>query len=278
MELSPATLCLFKEHLESEEKSKNTVQKYRHDAEIFLIFLQGRQVSKEMTLAYKERLIGLYAISSVNSMLAALNAFLDFLGLADCKVKPLKMQRRLFTREEKELSCGEYEKIIALGQRKKQDRLCMVIQTLCNTGIRISELPFITAEAVRAGRVTVNCKGKVREIFIHHQLQKLLMEYIEKNGIQTGSVFVTRNGKPIDRSNLWREMKELSKKANIEKGKVFPHNLRHLFARTYYKLKKDIVKLADILGHSNIQTTRIYTMTSGNEYRRELAGLGLLVS
>ena len=276
MELNAETLSLFGQFLIKEEKSRNTVEKYIRDANTFLSFAYGQAVSKELTLAYKERLIGLFAISSINSMLAALNTFLDFLGFGDCKVKPLKTQRRLFASEDKQLSQEAYEKMIALAKKEGKERLCIVMQTLCNTGIRISELAYITVEAVQAGKVTVNCKGKIREIFIHDQLRELLLGYIRKTGTRTGSVFVTRNGKSLDRSNLWREMRELSRRADVDKEKVFPHNLRHLFARTYYQLKKDIARLADVLGHSNIQTTRIYIQTSGNEYRSELAGLGLM--
>jgi len=276
MELNAETLSLFGQFLIKEEKSRNTVEKYIRDANTFLSFAYGQAVSKELTLAYKERLTGLFAISSINSMLAALNTFLDFLGFGDCKVKPLKTQRRLFASEDKQLSQEAYEKMIALAKKEGKERLCIVMQTLCNTGIRISELAYITVEAVQAGKVTVNCKGKIREIFIHDQLRELLLGYIRKTGARTGSVFVTRNGKSLDRSNLWREMRELSRRADVDKEKVFPHNLRHLFARTYYQFKKDIARLADVLGHSNIQTTRIYIQTSGNEYRSELAGLGLM--
>ena len=276
MTINAETLSLFEQFLIKEEKSRNTVEKYIRDANTFLAFADGQAVSKELTLAYKERLTGLFAISSINSMLAALNTFLDFLGFGDCKVKPLKTQRRLFASEDKQLSQEAYEKMIALAKKEGKERLCIVMQTLCNTGIRISELAYITAEAVQTGKVTVNCKGKIREIFIHDQLRELLLDYIRKNGIKTGSLFVTRNGKSLDRSNLWREMRELSRRADVDKEKVFPHNLRHLFARTYYQLKKDIARLADVLGHSNIQTTRIYIQTSGSEYRSELAGLGLM--
>ena len=278
MAINADTLSLFEQHLRGEEKSKNTVQKYLHDANTFLLFSNGREISKELTIAYKEQLVRLLAVSSVNSMLAALGTFLDFLGFGDCKVKPLKTQRRIFASEDKQLTQEAYEKMITLAKREGKDRLCAIMQTLGNTGIRISELSYITAEAVRQGKVTVNCKGKIREIFIHNKLQKLLLKYIKTHNIQSGSVFVTKSGKPVDRSNLWREMQELSCRAEVDKQKAFPHNLRHLFARTYYKLKKDIVRLSDILGHSNIQTTRIYIMTSGNEYRRELAGLGLVVT
>jgi len=276
--LNESTLAKFQEHLMYQEKSGNTIQKYSHDIRTFLSFLNGRLACKEIALAYKEYLTELYAVASVNSMLAALNTFMEFVGFNDCKVKPLKVQRRLFAHSDRQLTRESYEKMVALARREGKDRLCMLMQTLCNTGIRISELPYITVDAVNRGRVTVNCKGKIREIFIHKQLQLLLIDYIQRQKIVKGSVFVTRNGKPIHRCNVWKEMQSLSFRAHVKKEKVFPHNLRHLFAYTYYKAKKDIAKLADILGHSNIQTTRIYTMTSGIEHRRELAGLGLLIT
>jgi site-specific recombinase XerD len=276
--LTEGALSGFREFLTCSEKSENTLQKYLRDAKTFLSFLQNRPVSKEITVAYKERLIGLYAVSSVNSMLAALNAFLEFTGAPGCKVKPLRTQRALFASEDRQLSRKNYEKMIALAKARGKDRLRMAMQTLCNTGVRISELPFITAEAVRQGRAAVSCKGKIREIFIHDELRQMLLAYIKDKGIRSGPVFVTKTGKPVNRSNLWREMRALSRGADVDQQKVFPHNLRHLFARTYYRLKKDIARLADILGHSNIQTTRVYIMTSGSEYRRELGGLGLLVT
>ena len=276
--MEKGALEAFCQHLIREEKSKNTIQKYTHDVTLFMEFLRGRPVNKEVTAAYKERLLSLYAVSSANSMLAAMNTFLEFLGLADCKVRPYKLQRRLFSNEDKELSFTHYKKMIELARADGNDRLLTLMQTLCNTGIRISELPYITAEAVRAGRATVKCKGKIREIFIHKELQKMLIGYAGRHGIISGPVFVTRTGKPVDRSNVWREMQKLSRRAKVDRACVFPHNLRHLFARTYYKAKKDIARLADILGHSNIQTTRIYIATTGKQYRRELAGLGLLIT
>ena len=200
-------------------------------------------------------------------MLVALNCFLSFIGRADCKVRQLKIQRQIFAREDKELTESEYRRLLKAA---KDSRISLVIQTICGTGIRVSELSYITAEAVRLGKAVVNCKNKTRVIFIPVPIQKLLKKYMKKSGITAGTVFVTKGGKPLDRSNIWKEMKALCKKSGISDKKVFPHNLRHLFARTFYRIEKDIVRLADLLGHSSLSTTRIYTMDSGNSHIRSM--------
>lgn len=250
----------FKRHLKAEEKSAATVEKYLRDIRCFCDFLADRQISKEETISYKEYLTQRYAPASVNSMLVALNCFLRFIGQADCCVKQLKIQRQMFCGEEKELTQSEYQRLVkAAGD----SQLSYILQTICGTGIRISELQSITVEAVRLGKAVVNCKNKTRVIFIPAPLQNILKKYIKKTDLKAGSVFVNRNGKPLDRSSVWRQMKRLCKKANVPPEKVFPHNLRHLFARIFYSIKKDIVRLADILGHSSINTTRIYTLECG---------------
>ena len=253
----------FEQYLQREEKSRATTEKYRRDIRCFLRFLDGRTITKERVIAYKDYLCGLYAAASVNSMLIALNCFLRFSGMPDCCVKPLKIQRQIFCSEDKELTRQELHRLVkAAGDT----RLSLVIQTICGTGIRVSELQYITAEAVREGKAVVSCKNKTRVIFIPAPLQKLLREYIKKSGVQAGSVFVSKNGKPLDRSSIWRKMKGLCEKAGVSAGKVFPHNLRHLFARIFYSIDKDIVRLADLLGHSSVDTTRIYTMETGRQH------------
>lgn len=257
----------FKRHLKAEEKSAATVEKYLRDIRCFCDFLADRQISKEETISYKEYLTQRYAPASVNSMLVALNCFLRFIGQADCCVKQLKIQRQMFCGEEKELTQSEYQRLVkAAGD----SQLSYILQTICGTGIRISELQSITVEAVRLGKAVVNCKNKTRVIFIPAPLQNILKKYIKKTDLKAGSVFVNRNGKPLDRSRVWRQMKRLCKKANVPPEKVFPHNLRHLFARIFYSIKKDIVRLADILGHSSINTTRIYTLETGERHRNDL--------
>ena len=257
----------FEYYLLTEEKSRATTQKYIRDVRFFLSFLDGRALTKELTLLYKEHITAKYAPASVNSMIVSVNCFLSFIGRADCKVRQLKIQRQIFAREDKELTESEYRRLLKAA---KDSRISLVIQTICGTGIRVSELSYITAEAVRMGKAVVNCKNKTRVIFIPVPIQKLLKEYMKKAGITAGQVFVTKSGKPLDRSNIWKEMKALCKKAGVSEKKVFPHNLRHLFARTFYRIEKDIVRLADLLGHSSLSTTRIYTMDCGNSHIRSM--------
>jgi site-specific recombinase XerD len=257
------SLTAFEQHLIADEKSRATVEKYLRDVRAFLVWGAERELNRELLRQYKEQLTCQYAPASVNSMLASVNCWLRFIGREDCKVKQLRIQRQIFAREDKELTKAEYRQLVLAA---KDSRISLVIQTICGTGIRVSELPFITAEAVQAGKAVVSCKNKTRVIFIPAPVRKLLRAYMKKTGVTTGSVFVTRSGKPLDRSNIWKAMKALCLKAGIAAGKVFPHNLRHLFARTFYSIEKDIVHLADLLGHSSINTTRIYTMDSGAQH------------
>lgn len=260
-------MTAFENHLLAEEKSMATIEKYLRDIRAFCNFLNGRLISKEETIAYKNTLAEQYAPASVNSMLVALNCFLRFIGREDGCVKLLKIQRQIFCREHKELTKEEYRRLVHAAEHTQ---LSYVIQTICGTGIRVSELQYITIEAVQAGEAVVNCKNKTRVIFIPAPLQKLLKEYIKKSGVQAGAVFVSKNGKSLDRSTIWRKMKALCKKAEVSPDKVFPHNLRHLFARTFYSIEKDIVRLADLLGHSSINTTRIYTIETGRQHINRL--------
>lgn len=257
-----AILTQYGEHLRQEEKSQATLEKYLRDVRCFFSFLQGREICKDETIAYKEHLSASYAPASANSMLVALNGFLRFLGLEKCCVKLLKIQRQIFASEDRELTRQEYKRLV---KSAGGSRLSYVLQTICGTGIRVSELPYITVEAVQAGKAIVNCKNKTRVIFIPVQLRSLLREYIKKSGLKAGSVFVSKNGKPLNRKNIWRDMKKLCEKANVSPDKVFPHNLRHLFARIFYSLERDVVRLADLLGHSSINTTRIYTIETGSQ-------------
>lgn len=258
----------------TEEKSAATIEKYLRDIRCFAEFLAERAISKEETISYKEHLTAQYAPASVNSMLVALNCFLRFLNRSDCCVKLLKIQRQMFCGEEKELTQTEYQRLVkAAGD----SQLSFILQTICGTGIRISELQYITVEAVMIGKAVVNCKNKTRVIFIPAPLQKILKQYIKKTGLKAGSVFVSQNGKPLDRSSVWRQMKRLCKKANVPPEKVYPHNLRHLFARIFYSIKKDIVRLADILGHSSINTTRIYTLETGQQHLSDLTQVQRLI-
>ncbi len=274
--LTAQHLQTFQKHLVNEEKSAATVEKYIRDVCAFSRFAGHDTISKETVMAYKKSLIEAgYAVRSINSMLASLNSLLELLGWSDCKVKSIRMQRQTYCAEEKELSKAEYLRLLQTAQ--KQPRLYLIMQTICATGIRISELSYFTVEAVRRGKITVNCKSKTRTILIPGKLQKLLLNYAQKHNIPTDTIFVTKSGKPLNRSNVWKQMKKLCQTAGITPEKVFPHNLRKLFARTFYNIEKDIAKLADILGHSSINTTRIYIMSTGTEHRRKIERLGLVI-
>ena len=268
----------FKTHLYEEEKSDNTIEKYMRDVHLFRKWLGCRGVNKSNVIEYKKELCKKYAPASVNSMLSSLNALFDFMNWYDLKVKTLKIQRRIFASKEKELSKAEYERLLTAAKNKKNERLYYLMQTIASTGLRVSEIKYVTCEAVRQGQSTINCKGKLRQVFLPKTLCKMLKEYIKKQGIKSGAVFVSKNEKALDWSNIWKMLKDLCAAAGVNRDKVFPHNFRHLFARTFYKLQKDIVRLADILGHSSVKTTRIYTMESGDICRRQIQKLGLLRS
>ncbi len=268
----------FQSYLKSEEKSSATVEKYLRDVKAFAAYLGGGELTKEAVIAYKQQLLdGGYAVRSINSMLASLNALFAYLGRADLRVKSLKLQQDVFCPEERELTRAEYERLCRTALKRHNERLALVLQTICSTGIRISELSYITAEAVRQGKAVVRMKGKTRTVFILKDLQKKLLRYISAQGIEQGSVFITRSGKPLSRSNIWREMKSLCEEANVNPQKVFPHNLRHLFARIFYGLEKDIARLADVLGHSSVNTTRIYIISTGTEHRRCMERMHLII-
>lgn len=276
--ITPERIEKYAAYLRESERSGSTIRKYVHDLGALSEFLRGRPVSKGALLEWKEELVGQYAPASVNNKLAAINGFLAFCGLNELRLRKLKIQKSLFLSEEKELTKSEYVRLVRAAERAENERLSLVIQTICATGIRVSELRFITAEAVQTGRAEVANKGKRRTVFLPDKLRKLLKSYLQKQKITAGAVFVSKNGKPLDRSNIWRDMKKLCESAGVEPSKVFPHNLRHLFARTYYSLERDLSRLADILGHSNVTTTRIYTAESGAVHARQIGRLGLVVT
>lgn len=266
----------FREYLILEEKSAATVEKYIRDVRAFSVFMGNLNVTKEGMMNYKKELVDRkYAICSINSMLASLNSMLDFLGWSECKVKHIKQQRITYCTEEKELTKGEYLRLLHAADNRPQ--LHLILETICSTGIRISELRFFTVEAARNGVVNVSCKNKNRTILLPGKLRRKLMDYAKKKRIFSGAIFITRNGNPLNRSNIWAQMKSLCEAAGVAASKVFPHNLRKLFARTFYNIEKDIAKLADILGHSSIDTTRIYIMTTSGEHRKKIERLGLVV-
>ena len=266
----------FANYLCREEKSTATQEKYLRDVRAFYIYALDNEITKELVVAWKKQLVDSdYAVRSINSMLASVNSLLDFLGLAHCKVKNIRTQRQTYCTEDKELTKAEYLRLLAAS--KENEQLNLLIQTICGTGIRVSELQYFTVEAIRYGEVSVDCKGKTRTILVPGKLKNILLNYAKKHNITTGAIFVTRTGNPLNRSNIWSAMKKLCETADVKPSKVFPHNLRKLFARTFYGIEKDIAKLADILGHSSINTTRIYIMTTGVEHRRKIERLGLIV-
>ena len=266
----------FIQYLIREERSEATVEKYERDVKKFMTYMQGAEVTKEAVIAYKQWLqVKEYAVRSINSMLASLNSLLDFLGWSECKVKLIKQQKEIYCSEEKELTKAEYVRLLQAAKRKPQ--LQLVMQIICSTGIRVSELRFFTMEAVKKGEIKVNCKGKSRTILLPGKLKVLLLQYAKKEIIRFGMIFLGHTGKPLNRSCIWAQMKELCRKAGVNPKKVFPHNLRKLFARTFYGIEKDIAKLADILGHSSIDTTRIYIISTGLEHRKQIERLNLII-
>ena len=275
--ITAKVIAEFREHLILEERSKVTVEKYIRDVNAFSVFAGDTEIEKETVIAYKKHLQEHYAVRSVNSMLASINSLFSFLGWHDLKVKSLKLQQQVYCPEEKELTKAEYTRLCRAAERKHNERLNLILQTICGTGIRVSELQFITVEAVKCGEAVVSCKAKTRSVFIVKELKQKLLRYAAEQNIKNGMIFVTRTGKPISRTNIWREMKALCVEANVNPQKVFPHNLRHLFARVFYGIEKDIAKLADILGHSSINTTRIYIISTGTEHRRRMEHMHLIL-
>lgn len=275
--ITAKVIAEFKEHLILEERSATTVEKYIRDVKAFSVYTQNADITKETVIVYKKHLQENYAVRSVNSMLASINSLFSFLDWHDLRVKSLKLQQQVFCPEEKELTKAEYARLCRTAERRHNERLNLILQTICGTGIRVSELQYITVEAARCGEAVVNCKAKTRSVFIVKELKQKLLRYAAEQNIKSGMIFMTRTGKPISRTNIWREMKALCEEANVNPQKVFPHNLRHLFARVFYGIEKDIAKLADILGHSSINTTRIYIISTGTEHRRRMENMRLII-
>lgn len=275
--ITPDLQKSFANHLLMEEKSPATIEKYTRDLRAFIAYANGREIDKSLVLAYKNSLLETYTVTSANSMLAALNTFFKYCEWHELIVKRFRVQREAYCSEEKELTKQEYLRLVTTAEKRGDMRLSLILQTICGTGIRVSELSYITVEAVRRGEAQVNCKGKTRRIFIVPELRKKLMTYIQKRKIKGGSVFTTRSGRPMERTCIWRAMKALCGAAKVASTKVFPHNLRHLFARTFYSMQKDIVTLADLLGHASINTTRIYTITTGETHKRKMKLMKLIL-
>ena len=266
----------FRQYLIEEEKATATVEKYIRDINVFAAWLGEKTLDKETVLTYKESLTKNYAPASVNSVLSSLNSFFAFNEWYNLRVKNLKIQRQIFANKDNELTKDEYKRLLTAAKGKGNEQLYFLMQTICSTGIRVSELCYITVESLKAQKAQINLKGKMRVVILPKDLCRMLMQYSKGQKITSGSVFVTKSGKPLDRSNIWKIMKALCERAGVARAKVFPHNLRHLFARTFYSIQKDIVRLADILDHSSVDTTRIYTMETGETHRRQIQKLGLL--
>lgn len=263
--------------LQTSEHSPNTIQKYRRDLSAFYAWLPPeKQVDKELVLSYKAEKIQQYATSSLNSMLAALRSFFNHMEWYDCNVKLLKVQRRIFTPKEQELSRSEYERLVTTAESRGKLRLSLLLQIMASTGIRVSEIPYITVEAVKKGKAEISLKGKIRVVWLPGKLCRKLLKYARKAHITSGAIMCTRQGRALNRKEIWVQMKSLCRAAEVDAQKVFPHNLRHLFARLYYTAQHDIVKLADLLGHSNVETTRIYLRTNGEEHLHSIEQLGLI--
>lgn len=267
----------FAAYLRTEERSEGTIEKYMRDVRKFFCWLGNEILGKTQVSAWRAQLLADgYAPETVNSMIVALNRFLDFIGRSDCRVHTLRIQRKLFRRPDRELTRPEYERLVQTAERKGQQRLSLLLEAITATGIRVSEVKYLTVEAARAGRAEIALKGKIRVILLPNKLCRKLLKYAKKQKTVSGEIFLTRNGKSLSRRQIWSEMKNLCKFAGVEASKVFPHNLRHLFATIFYRACKDIAKLADVLGHSSIETTRIYLVTSGTEHARQLAHLRLI--
>ena len=270
-------LASFRAYLQDEERSEATVEKYLCEVTQFAAWLNDTEVTKSAVAEWKEHLLTSgYEPSTVNGKLTALDRFFDFMGWPDCKVKHLKLQRRLFRDDSRELTKTEYERLIATAEEMGKERLSLLMEAICGTGIRVSEVQYLTIEAAQQGKVEIYLKGKVRTILIPGKLCKKLLKYAKKHKIASGEIFLTRCGKSLSRKQIWAEMKALCKKAGVAPSKVFPHNLRHLFARTFYRVCRDVAKLADVLGHSSIETTRIYLISTGAEHAKTMDMLRLV--
>lgn len=272
-----AQLAAYAAHLREEEHSRGTIEKYLRDVRTFAQWLGARELTKESAVEWKEQLRAKgYAPVTINSMLSALNGFFTFIGRGDCHVKFLKIQRRMFRAESRALTREEYMRLVSAAEAHGDVRIALLLETICATGVRVSEVRYITVEAARQGVAEISLKGKIRTIIIPGKLRKKLLKYAGKRKIASGEIFLTRSGRGMSRRQIWAAMKALCGAARVESSKVFPHNLRHLFACRFYMVSHDIVKLANILGHSSIETTRIYLVTTSNENAEQMELLGLV--
>ncbi len=274
--ITKSKLNAFAQFLKEEEKSQSTQWQYTYAVSAFADWLSGKAIQRSDSMKYKLQLLNKYSVASVNAAISALNSFFSYMQWDDLRVKNIKIQKQIFASAAKHLTKAEYEQLIYAAAKCGNERLCLLLQTICSTGIRVSEVSYITKESVLKGYAKINCKGKYRVVLLPRELCRILKSYMEKQKIKSGPIFVTRNGNPVNRSNIWHDMKRLCRLAGVDESKAFPHNLRHLFARTYYSVTKDIVRLADVLGHSGINTARIYTMECGETHLAQIQKLNLL--
>lgn len=274
--LSGKLLKMYIQYLREQERSESTIKSYQRELMSLQLYLDERPITKDILLAYKTMLTSQYSPSTCNVTISALNSYLKYMGRPNLMLNPLKIQRQIYEPADKELTRREYDKLIRAANINGQEKLSLIIQTICSTGIRISELQYISVESLKEGKTLVTNKGKSRVVFIPTQLQRVLKKYVINSNISSGPIFATRSGKPIDRSNIWASMKKLCNIAGVNPQKVYPHNLRHLFARTYYNQYHDLSRLSDLLGHTSINTTKIYTMETGAVHARQIAALGLV--
>ena len=267
----------FARQLQEDERSPATIENYLRHIRAFAAWAGGQAVTKDLATQWKEHLISQYRPGTVNTILVSLNRFFGFLGWNDCQVKTLRIQRRLFREESKELTRAEYERLVSAAQASGRERLVLLLETICSTGIRVSEVKYITVEALKLGKAEISLKGKIRTILLPNKLCRKLLKYAKKQRTVSGEVFLTKNGTSLSRKQIWAEMKSVCEKARVAASKVFPHNLRHLFARTFYKVCRDVARLADVLGHSSIETTRIYLISTGVEHATTLNRLRLIL-
>ena len=276
-QISGSQIAAYGSYLRAEERSPGTVEKYLRDVRAFARWLGGRPVTKELAAGWKEHLLEQgYAPVTINAMLTSLNRFFAFAGWDACRVKFLKIQRRLFRDDSRELTRSEYDRLLAAAREQGRERLALLLETICATGIRVSEVRYVTVETARTGRAEIALKGKIRTILLPGKLCRKLLKYARRQKIASGEIFLTRSGRGLSRKQIWAEMKSLCAKAGVAPTKVFPHNLRHLFARTFYRVCRDVARLADVLGHSSIETTRIYLISTGAEHATTLKRMGLV--
>lgn len=275
--INQAQLTAFERYLRLEEREPGTIEKYLRDVRAFAVWLEGNPLDKEAVVAWKEHLLAAgYAPSTINSMLIAVNRFFRFQHWEELRVKTVRVQRRIFRSRERELTKEEYVRLLDTAHALGKERLALLMETICATGIRVSEVRYITVEAAQEGRAEIALKGKIRTILLPGKLRRKLLKYAKKQNTGSGEIFLTRTRKGMSRRQIWAEMKAICKQAGVAPSKVFPHNLRHLFARTFYKVCRDVVQLADVLGHSSVETTRIYLASTGDEYVRRMDRLGLV--